>query len=247
MKQFYTAATNGLLLTGRGVILVASTELAAAYFITADSPISEQLLMRGVFTLILAILLLPEPELGKRPGVSLPISWSLLSGASVFVGLMWMPGISTSLSTALLLAMGTAALVLLFASLSLVLAYHFNDRRRASRFTLATLLLCLTLPLWAAPVAALYGSSKWLVDTVVALCPVSYLAALAKIDYLRGNWLYLHAPYGSLRFDYPDPVRATFLIVILSALTSILGRFQRLGLRPNKLPSVLSEPLEIKP
>ena len=116
-------------------------------------------------------------------------------------GLLWLGWTPETISRVFTLACCTALLVFMFGCLRKSLALGLGDRRTASQITLAALTLSLTLPLWAAPLAVLNGANKGFVDTIVALCPASYLASVADIDYLRGDWMYQHTPYGSLRFD----------------------------------------------
>jgi hypothetical protein len=117
----------------------------------------------------------------------------------------------------ILLAGGSALLVLLFGCFGRALAFRLQDRRLAAQGSLAVMLLGLTLPLWAAPLAVIFGARQWVIDGIVALCPASYLAGLSGIDYLRGEWLYRHTPYGSLRFDYPDVANSSLVIFLLAA------------------------------
>lgn len=248
MDQFRIVKKEGLLLAVRGGLLFLFAELAVLCLSASDSAVSDQLLLRAVSILVLAVFLAPQQEPGKRSQFWLITFWSLLSGVGVIAGCRWVMVPPAPYAVVLPLALGTVALVLVFSCLTQLLACRLNDRRIAARASLITLLYCLTLPLWAAPIVAFYGSSKLLVDTVVALCPVSYLAQLAQIDFLRGNWLYVHTPYGSLRFDYPDPVHATFLILGLASifLTITLAGNSRSGRQPPESVSFNSQKQELE-
>ena len=115
----------------------------------------------------------------------------------------------------------------------------------ASQATLAALFLSLALPLWASPLATLNGASKWFIDALVAICPASYLASVAGIDYLRSDWMYQHAPYGSLRFDYPDPVHATVVIILLAAIFSARALSRLTGPGPGQILADSPQLLEV--
>jgi hypothetical protein len=69
--------------------------------------------------------------------------------------------------------------------------------------------LLASLPLWYGPWAELLAARSWLVDGPLALSPLGYLASMAGSDLLRGDWLYRHAAYGLLRYDYPGALTAT--------------------------------------
>lgn len=218
MKQRQAVSGYGMELALRAAVLFLLTEFAAACLLNADSAYPEQLLARAVLTLLLATLLLPQPSLSIPPRIGPLVFWSLLSGVSLISAFLWLPERNVLDPRIFLLAGGAALLVFMFSCFSRALAFHLQDRRLAARGSLAILLLGLTLPLWASPLAVIVGARQWFVDSIVALCPASYLARLAGIDYLRGDWMYRHTPYGSLRFDYPGVVSSSIVILILAAL-----------------------------
>jgi len=207
----------GMELAIRGAILFLLSLLTAAWLLPADSAYTDQLLERAVLHLLLAILLLPQPAITAPPRIGLLVVWPLLTGVSFTGNLLWLPESSLHDPRIFLLAGGDALLVLLFGCFGGALAFRLQDRRLAAQSCLAVMLLGLTLPLWAAPLAVIFGARQWVVDSIVALCPASYLAGLAGIDYLRGDWLYRYTPYGSLRFDYPDAASSSIVICILAA------------------------------
>ena len=218
MEQRQASSGYGMELAIRAAVLFLLTLLAAAWLLPTDSAHPDQLLASAVLSLVLAILLLPQPSLSTPPRFGPLLLWSLLSGVSLIGTLLWLPEGNPLDPRVALLGGGDALLVLLFACFGRALAFRLEDRRLAARGSLAALLLGLTLPLWASPLAVIFGARQWLIDSIVALCPASYLARLAGIDYLRGDWMYRHTPYGSLRFDYPDAVSSSLVILILAAL-----------------------------
>lgn len=236
----------GLSFAIRAVALLSLVEITAASLLAADSPLSEHMLARAVIALVAAVALLPRHTLASTRTVLPVLCWSVLCGVSIIPGLLWLEWAPGNSSRVFLLAGGCALLVFLFACFRWSLAVCFGDRRTAARVSLATLLLSLTLPLWASPLALLHGASKWFVDAIVALCPASYLAALSGMDYLRGEWMYQHAPYGSLRFDYPDPLQATLLILLLAAVFFTSARFYSPAHRSGRLPAIAPQLLEVK-
>lgn len=244
MQPSHSAQGFTCALIARCLAVPLLVEAAAKGLLAVDSGFSEHIMARAVFTLILATALLPLPDPARSSTGRLLLLWSLLNGASLVAGLLWSATTTQDTVALVPLASGTALLVFLFGCLRWSLALRLADRRKAAQISLVTLLLSLTLPLWAAPLALLQGAGKWLVDTIIALCPVSYLAALAQIDYLRSDWMYRNTPYGSLRFDYPDPLYAT--IALLAALIIIRASVRLPGHDNGRLAAAAPQLLEIK-
>ena len=69
-----------------------------------------------------------------------------------------------------------------------------------------------------------------LVNGIVALSPVSYVAGLVDYDYLREPWFYQRTAFGGLRFDYPDPRLASACYLTIGFLLAFCR--YRLGRRP---------------
>jgi hypothetical protein len=58
-----------------------------------------------------------------------------------------------------------------------------------------------TSPLWGGPLGEQAGATA--AGILVALSPLSLLAALAGHDYLRDPWFYAHSAFGTLRVAQP--------------------------------------------
>ncbi len=191
--------------------------LAAIIALSQGMP-SDRLMLAAAVAVPAAVLLSPA---ASRDSQGPP--WSLLLWVALVLpalpaalALTGVPGAATARLWAL--AAACSLLVWVCGCIALLLTRRLGDRRTASRAVLPGLLWLFALPLWSAPLVALAGSPRWLVDAVIALCPVSFLAAAADIDYLRGAWFYRHAPYGALRYDYPDAALYAALLLLLSAL-----------------------------
>jgi hypothetical protein len=231
------ALKNGLLLAGRWLALVLLAELAAALLIAPDANVSEQLLLRAILVLILSVHLLPPARGRNTAAAGVMLSWCLLSGPALLAGLVFMPGGLPPAAGVGPLTGGLMLLVLLFGSLTLALARRLDDCRLASRIGMGLLLISLSVPLWAAPLI-LTGFGAALVDTIIALCPVSYLASLADIDYLRSDWWYQHMPYGGMRYNYADPMRLTLAMLGSVAAIGALGSLRRPGPGSEPFPTL---------
>jgi hypothetical protein len=222
MKRLFTVSTNGVLLLAHCLALMVLVELGLGLLIGAEATPSERLLLRATFILVLAVQLQPRPWAPRFVAIRLSLLWSILCGVALLAGQELSVGGALHSPPVLLMATGTVVLVWLFSSATLVLSQVLNDRRRASRIGLLVLLLSVSLPLWAAPLAA-FGIATVVVDAIIALCPVSYLATLADIDYLRGAWSYQFLPYGGLRYNYADPVLVTLALLAGVALSTALS------------------------
>ena len=82
-----------------------------------------------------------------------------------------------------------------------------------------------TAPLWLGPAVEHFANQQSVVNTVLALSPLTYLAALADFDFLRTDWFYEHSVLGSLRYQYPSGwlMSALYACPILIALGLGLG------------------------
>lgn len=60
-----------------------------------------------------------------------------------------------------------------------------------------------TAPLWLGPLAELSQSTA-IVNTALAVSPLTLLSVAADFDYLRTGWFYQHSALGALRYEYPS-------------------------------------------
>ena len=84
--------------------------------------------------------------------------------------------------------------------------------------TIVGLALTSAAPLWLGPAVARLGDPRLVVDTVIGVSPVTYLAVMCDYDYLRSDWLYTTSPVGSVRFDYLAGSTLTGGYLFLAAL-----------------------------
>jgi hypothetical protein len=221
-------AQIGLLLAGRWLALVLVTEVLAALLLGVDAAASVQVLLRATIILFLGTHILPRPQPEETVDFGSLALWCLMCALALPAGVALAGGELFRVQHLLPMAGGVALLVLMFCTVSLQLGRWLNDRRLAARICTAALLLSLSLPLWAAPLA-LYGIGDFALDTIIALCPVSYLATLAEIDYLRSDWWYRHMPYGGLRYNYADPLVLTLVMLSSVAVMTALGKLRWRG------------------
>jgi hypothetical protein len=79
-------------------------------------------------------------------------------------------------------------------------------------------------PLWLGPAAEHLAGTQRFVDGVVATSPLTYLAVLAGLDYLRTSWFYEHCALGSLRYAYPSALSLTIGYAVLAAALTVVRR-----------------------
>ena len=139
----------------------------------------------------------PRLRLGKL------ILWSVMA-ASGFLMLLSSPIYFEQGDRNLPLAGGVLILVLLFSTTQSLIRVHSSSH--ASSMTLFTLIggVFLAAPLYLAAVAE-STSHQILVESIIAVSPLSYLAGIADYDFLRSSWFYQNTPFGGLRFNYPAP------------------------------------------
>jgi hypothetical protein len=205
-------------------ILLLLVHLLAGW-LAANSTPSEAFLLRAVLILLLGLQLMPAAPLeAPLPGGHIAL-WSALCGVVFLAGLA-LDGFSPGALAALVpMAGGLVLLLMLFGSLAALLSQLCRDRRIGSRLCTIALLLTISLPLWASPLVQTAAGGK-MTDLIIALCPVSYLAVLADVDFLRSEWWYRHMPYGGMRYSYPDALPLTLAALAALAAIATLGMRQ---------------------
>lgn len=226
MKTTPQSINVALQCSARLLMLPLLVELVARLLVTAGAAAAETVVWRAAIVLVVAALLCPAPgrNSGAGPGMARLLGWGVYSALVLAAGAGTTGWSSPKLAY---LALGTGLLVFLFAALADALAQWLDDRRAAARIAICTLLVTISSPIWASPFASMASSARPLVNALISLSPLTYLSTLAGADYLRSDWFYRHTPYGGLRYDYPQPVYATSVFILLLLAVLLLGRRYR--------------------
>lgn len=211
---------SALQLTGNWVLMLMLAAIAGGGIAhgIADIPVPARQIILAASCTLTGFLLLGLAD-SRCPLRELSvIRWCVLAAAGCF--LLMLPYI---FSTALLVnaayvSLGVFILMLLLCSLLLLAQTLLGDEPRAALLVTLLASACSTAPLWLGPLAELAGSNQQLVDAIVAISPLSYLALLADYDYLRSAWFYQHTPFGGLRYNYPSTISLTSAYLTLTAL-----------------------------
>jgi len=73
-------------------------------------------------------------------------------------------------------------------------------------------------PVWLGPWTTLLASVNSITNTIVWVSPLTYLAILGDIDYLRIQWFYVNTPFGGLRYTYPEWTTASAAYILFGGL-----------------------------
>ena len=108
----------------------------------------------------------------------------------------------------------------LFHSLSALLIGLDSIKSTGPVLVVLFMLLNGTSTLWLGPPAELFVLGDGLLNTIIAINPLSYLSVAAEFDFLRSDWFYRHSPFGSLHFTYPEYAILTAVYLGLAVLVS---------------------------
>jgi hypothetical protein len=154
-------------------------------------------LLEALALLVGGLLLYPSWRDGLRPRRLL--AWSALLAAGL-------------LGHALLVAAATAPLLVLAGGVwllsltahSLVFRFAAPSSENSPVLAVCVFVTLCALPVWLGPwIEALAVSHPAVLQALLWLCPLTYLAVLFEYDVLREQWFYQHTPFGLLRYDYP--------------------------------------------
>jgi hypothetical protein len=97
-----------------------------------------------------------------------------------------------------------------------------NAREIAGRVAMLVLALLGSIPLWMGPATEIAKHSHpGLIDTVIAVSPLTHLAVAGGNDLLRNPWFYQHSSLSGLQFSYPS---LTMIVVCYIAVAvAVLG------------------------
>ncbi len=190
--------------------------------------LSSRGLIASMFCLVAGLQLLPAHDRGNDALVApvlLPAATIALSAVLVQLvgGSMFDAGLQLRLSGALFILAATIIAVL--RRLAIMMSSH-----QCAIATTQLLLAVFSLaPVWLGPVAALNSQRQFAVDAIVAASPVSYLASSTGVDYLRGDWFYQYVEIGLQRFNYPDPVTSTLVLLAIAFIARVPDNFSRIS------------------
>jgi len=175
------------------------------------------LLLSGSVLLSSAIVLVPY-ALERPAALSHQFLQAISAGISALVVIWWQTSLSPTSLIPLKLALGLCLLTFALITTAGLLAATTSSRSRAACGVTLALLIAASAPLWLGSAVEYFYFGHAAINSIIAISPVSYLAALADWDYLRGEWFYRHTPFGGLRFDYPS-IPMTSLLHLIIGLT----------------------------
>jgi hypothetical protein len=197
------------------LLLLSMFAAEAVFFAAADVNLSAMQITLALFYSWLAVLLNPVNSDHKTPAKGI-ILWAV-TAATGFLTLSSSPLYFEQGGHGFQLAGGVLILILLFTALqSFLLTYSSSHSSAMTLFTLITGTI-LAAPLYLGVVAEA-TSHQLLVDSIIAVSPVSYLAGIIDFDYLRSSWFYQHTPFSGLRFNYP----ATGIMTVCYVITTLV-------------------------
>ena len=197
------------------LLLLSMFAAEAVFFTAADVSLSAMQITLALFYSWLAVLLSPVDSDHKTPAKGI-ILWAVTAAAG-FLALSSSHLYFEQGSHGFQLAGGVLMLILLFTVLqSFLRTYSSSHSSAMTLFTLITGAL-LAAPLYLGVVAEA-TSHQLLVDSIIAVSPVSYLAGIMDFDFLRSSWFYQHTPFSGLRFNYPD----TGIVTVCYVITTVV-------------------------
>lgn len=115
---------------------------------------------------------------------------------------------------------------------------------RPAPYLVFGVLIASALPVSFGPTLEHWYDASEATNAVVALSPASYLSSLVEYDYLRSEWFYQYTPYGAMRYDYPNPIGST--VLLLSAGIALCWAANAITTRRRRIESIISgnTPLE---
>jgi hypothetical protein len=179
-----------------GTLLGASAALLALAVL--DIPIAAQGMQVAAIALLSGIWFCPNITAPAAMRVAASVVWSIALPLTIAA----VTAAATAITIShIALPVAAAILTLLVASLMVALA-DAHGWREARTGLVLLLAISMTSCLWLGPAAELAAAKPWMASLIVNLNPATFLAVADGHDYLLDTWLYQHAAFGSLRYQY---------------------------------------------
>jgi hypothetical protein len=168
------------------------------------------------------VFLLPLAATGGFAPMRLAVA-ALLAGATALSLVLATPGPALGPQAVAGMALVAALLVYLLGTLAVLLSRWAGSAPAALGWLGLVMALLAASPVWLGPALDRLGPGGAAVDALIAVNPVTHLAVVAQIDYLRGDWLYRHSPLGSMRYGYPTSATILFGYPIACTAASFIA------------------------
>ena len=211
-----------LLCNGHGLFIsLTSISIACMWQIHHDLQSHSALLSNAIIFLTSGLFGLTlfnnkESPLNNATGSSTWI-FHVVCGFVIFVLISnLLTGAQTDWETLLKVALGIALLLAFYCALSKLMTKGNPDNLFGLQLVLMLYFLLLTAPLWLGPIAFYFANNSQVVNSIINLSPLSYLASLMDYDYLRSSWFYQNTPFGGLRYEYLDSLVNSMIYIIFT-------------------------------
>lgn len=208
-------------------VLILAAGFVFSLTLQADSVSSSayMLINQGLFVTLSCFLLLP--------GKNTPVNLVLNSALPLLLFIILSQLVEGSVAVTVLFKTGIiiVCLSLLLWSLWQLLDAAFPHR--ASIIILVTFMAAMmtSSPVWLAPVVDLYQPGDTIINTIIAVTPLTHFSVASEYDFLRSEWMYRNTPFGSLLFSYPGfTLITTGYLVCIILLQLLNGWIKRPGL-----------------
>jgi hypothetical protein len=172
-------------------------------------------------TVLAGYLLLPLPLAEQELA-----GWSALTALDAWLLLV----LHSSVHASVVSALAAGVVVFLLGSLALFCTALLDNPASARLAVLILTSLTTAAPLWLGPLAERFADTPGIVNAVIAVSPLSYLAVMAGDDYLHNAWFYQHTSLGSLRYAYPTAAGFSVVYLLLAGI-SLWSRYPLLRQR----------------
>jgi len=201
-----------VIILGHGLLLLILSQFTL-WLLPAEPAIGSVMVLQYAVITVLCACLLTPPFTPSSNRLWQPLLWALAAALCFILGaavinrgspLQWVAG-----------SAGVGLLVALLTLFGNALARSEHERPASRALCLAAFSVLCAVPLWLGPLAEAFNPHQFIVDGIVSLSPISHLAVLLQVDYLRSDWFYQHSALGSLRFHYPALWLLAFLYTAL--------------------------------
>ncbi len=200
------------------LLLLLAGALALALALPGNAPLSGLTPLQGTAALLTSacILLLPDMHHIRHP-----LGLSLLGGSGTLLLLVWISPMAMFSPVTLKLSVGVAAILFALNGINRLLARAGMTPAAAAWWVMLGTFLSATSPLWLAPLLDQLQIARPLIDLLIGLNPLTWLAVLAEQDYLRSEWFYRNSPLGGMRYDYPTPLGIFLGCLVIGGLSFV--------------------------